>query len=275
MNHFLTDDNETIYVHVSGEGPALVFLHGWTSSHVAWNMFLRNLNPDFRSYRWDARAHGGHALQTSTPVTVSRMARDLQNMLDHVNIEQATIIGHSMGALTLWQYIHDFGTARINKLCFIDQSPKLLTDDTWKLGIYGSFDAIRAEQFVEHLQKDFAETVLQLIACSLNAKARQDYLANIPAWQATRENFQTLAAKPLIECWKSLTEADYRPLLEKIDRPTLLLYGCESNYYTAETSQYVANAIPNSILKIYPGEDHSPHMWQRERFLTDLRAFLA
>ena len=33
-----------------------------------------------------------------------------------------------MGALTLWQYIRDFGTGRLARLCFIDQSPKLLTD---------------------------------------------------------------------------------------------------------------------------------------------------
>lgn len=31
-------------------------------------------------------------------------------------------VGHSMGALTLWQYIRDFGTSRISKVCFIDQS---------------------------------------------------------------------------------------------------------------------------------------------------------
>jgi hypothetical protein len=52
-----------------------------------------------------------------------------------------------MGALTLWQYIRDFGTGRLARLCFIDQSPKLLTDSTWSHGIYGDFDDSRSRKW--------------------------------------------------------------------------------------------------------------------------------
>ncbi len=274
MHHFLADDGEKIHVQVSGEGSPIVMLHGWTASHLEWAPFIRKLSPHHRIYRWDARGHGGHALHTAHTVTVTRMAADLRNMLDHFELDHVTLVGHSMGALTLWQYLRDFGSERVAKLCFIDQSPKLLTDDDWTLGIYGDFDTRRAEGFLLALHDDFAESVLKLIAFGLNERARNEYLANTSVWQNTRAQFQALPPGPLIDCWRSLTAADYRDVLPEIQRPTLLIYGSQSNFYLPETAHYVTKSIRDSILHIYEGEDHSPHMWQRERFVRDLLAFI-
>ena len=46
-----------------------------------------------------------------------------------------------MGALTLWQYIGDFGCERLARLCLIDQSPRITVDAGWKLGLFGSLTA--------------------------------------------------------------------------------------------------------------------------------------
>ena len=276
MSHFLADDGEKIHVQVSGEGSPLILLHGWTASHHEWSPFMRGLNQHHQVFRWDARAHGKSSEEASrSEPTVQRMARDLQNLIDHYRLDKANILGHSMGALVLWQYLHDFGTARVNKLCFIDQSPKLVTDDGWDLGVYGDFDAKRAQAFIDSLHDDFAEGVLKLIAFGHNRKAREDYLADTPTWQKTRQLFRTLKPGPLISCWKSLTEADYRDVLRTIDVPTLLIYGGQSNFYVPATAHYVASSIPEAILHVYESEDHSPHLWQRERFLKDLLEFLA
>ena len=62
-------------------------------------------------------------------------------------------------------------------------------------------------------------------------------------------------------------------MLARIPLPTLLVYGGESNFYQASTAQYVADNIPNAVLRIYEGTDHSPHQWQRARFTRDLLAF--
>lgn len=276
MSHFIADDGEKIHVHVSGEGRPLILLHGWTANHMEWSPFMRALNGQHRVYRWDAR---GHTPDSGDPPrsdpTLPRMARDLRQLIDHFGLDNVSILGHSMGAMTLWQYVRDFGTAGIHSLCFIDQSPKLLTDADWRLGVYGDFDARRSQAFVDSLHEDFAEGVLKLVAFGKNSRAREGYLANTPAWESTRQRFRALTPKPLIRCWKSMTEADYRDVLAQIDVPTLLIYGGQSNFYSTETAHYVANAIPKAILRIYEGEDHSPHLWQRERFTKELLEFLA
>lgn len=275
MSHLLADDGEKIHVHVSGEGSPVVLLHGWTASHRDWFPFLAHLNPNHRVFRWDARGHGGHSATGTVPPTVERMAADLQNLLEHFDLAGTTVVGHSMGALTLWQYIRDFGTERLGKVCFIDQSPKLITDEQWKHGIYGDFDSGRSRDFIAELNEDFPEAVLRLTAFGLNQRARQKYLDNAPGWQKSRDQLSGLNPGPLISCWKSLTEADYRDVLEKIAIPAMLIYGSESNFYHTETAHYVAGRIPRAILHIYEGTDHSPHQWQRERFAKDLLDFIA
>ena len=274
MSHFFADDGAKIHVKISGEGSPIIMLHGWTSSHQEWFPFLSALTSKHQVYRWDARGHGGHPLTNKTAPTAQRMAQDLADLLDHYQLENVTAVGHSMGALTLWQYIRDFGTARLGKLCFIDQSPKLLTDESWEHGIYGEFDKNKAQELMSWLHDDFAEGVLKLTAFGLNQRAREKYLDGASGWERSRTALQAQDPGPLIDCWNSLTAADYRDVLSQIDVPAMLVYGGESNFYRAETAHYVARQIPNAILHIYEGTDHSPHQWQRERFANELLAFI-
>ena len=274
MSHFIADDGAKSHVKISGEGSPLVMLHGWTSSHQEWFPFLGELQKQHQVFRWDARGHGGHALGDAAAPTAERMARDLANLLDHYQLDRVSAVGHSMGALTLWQYIRDFGTARLSRLCFIDQSPKLMTDETWSHGIYGDFDETKAGEMMSWLHEDFAEAVLKLTAFGLNERAREKYLAGASGWEKSRQALRAQAPAPLIDCWASLTAADYRDVLARIDVPSMLVYGGQSKFYSLETARYVASRIPDALLHIYDGTDHSPHQWQRERFARELLAFL-
>ena len=272
---FQADDGETLHGWQHGSrGPTLVFLHGWTASHLEWSPFIHSLEADFRIVRWDARAHGGHEYRSGTAATAARMARDLDNMIDAFDLAGACFVGHSMGALTLWQYLRDFGSAKIGSLCFIDQSPKLMTDGDWKLGIYGDFDAARAARFSAELREDFAEAVLRLAALGLNAGARAGYEANGRGWQRTRDALRALPAPGLIDCWESLVHLDLREVVPTITRPTLLVYGGRSNFYPIDIATWLKQKIPGAVLSIHEDGNHSPHLMDPSRFIAELRDFV-
>ncbi|RIX44778.1 MAG: alpha/beta hydrolase, partial [Rhodocyclales bacterium GT-UBC] len=266
MQHFIADDGAKIFLRISGHGTPLIMLHGWTSSHQEWLPFTSILSERHRVFNWDARGHGGHALLKNAPPTVERMARDLANLIEHYRLEKAVVIGHSMGALTLWQFIRDFGLGALRKICIIDQSPKLVTDDHWDLGIYGNFNQNQAATMMQKLNEDFAETVLRLTAFGLNTKASEKYLAGTSGWERSRMALRAQNPAPLIKCWASLTAADYRDVLAKITVPSMLVYGGQSNFYGLGTAKYVAKQIPDAILHIFADSDHSPHRCEAGRF---------
>lgn len=270
----LADDGEILQVYRCGSGPALLLLHGWTANHAAWSPLLALLSEKFTVLRPDARGHGTHQARVNLRPDVQRLARDVIHVLDHYGMAQVVAVGHSMGALTLWQCVRDFGADRFSHLAFIDQSPKLVTDPSWQGGIYGDFDADRSTQFQADLALDFTESVLRLVALGLNDKARATYARNSSGWRAAREALGHMQPAVAIAIWKSLVAADYRDVLPGINAPTLLAYGTASNFYTLDTARYVADCITNARLSLYSGADHAPHLADPARFAAELVALV-
>lgn len=267
-------DGARLAVSVTGHGPPMVFLHGWTSSHREWLYYATAMADLCRCYSWDARGHGRSALALATPPTRERMALDLHELISHYQLERPLLLGHSMGALTIWEYLCQHGCGNVAGLVLVDQSPRLMTDDDWKLGLYGDFDVERSEALLKAMGEDFAESVLRLGAEGLNLRSRAGYQRNTEGWRMLREYLRTLDSGPLIACWASLVLSDYRELLPQIDVPTLLIFGARSEFYTIDTARYVRDRMPLARLELYSDGDHSPQLWRRERFLGDLRRFV-
>lgn len=275
---FPADDGEEIRVRVGGgHGPAVVLLHEWASSHRVWEPIAHRLIDRFTIYRWDARGHSGHGEThppaSGRPVSVERMADDLHNLLHHFRLERPVIVGHSMGALTLWAYIARHGCGRLGGIGVIDQSPRLITDGNWRLGIYGDWSAARDQAFVATMRADFVTAVIELVSFSLNQRARRRYLEHHPGIDRVRTYLAMLDRGPLIEVWTTLSRADFRPVLPTITVPALLVYGAESNFYPPSTGPWVRDAISGAELLVYEGADHSPHVAQPDRFAADLAGF--
>lgn len=275
MQSFLADDGERLHLRVQGQGAPLLMLHGWTSGHTVWNTVLAGLSAHHRVFCPDARGHGGHALTVTRTPDVARLARDVENLLDHYGLDKVAVAGHSMGALTLWQYIRDHGCERLSHVVILDQSPKLMTSPDWDQGIYGDFDAARSERLIGELEADFAEGVLRLVAHGLNERARAGYERNGKGWQQMRHVLQAFDPEPLIAIWRSLVAADYRDVQPKITVPTLLVWGEESNFYPLKVAQYLLDHLPKAEMVCFEGADHAPQLSHPERFVSDLTHFLA
>jgi len=273
MKTFTADDGENLSVKITGNGSPIVMLHGWTSNHAGWGPLPQALTLNHRVFCPDARGHGSQVLSTTREPDVTRLARDVLNLLDDYGLEKAAMVGHSMGALTLWQFIRDFGCERLSHLCIIDQSPKLVTDVSWQNGIYGNFDEARSQHMLEELDSNFVETVLKLIAYGLNTKARESYDRDSSGWKLARKNLLPLDPQPLISIWKSLVAADYRDVLSLINVPTLLVWGKESNFYTEATAQYLLTHIKLATLSSYESADHCPQLKDPLRFSSELLKF--
>lgn len=271
----LQRNDATIHYQIHGDADTtLVFLHGWTASVREWTPFVESLAQHYRVVCWDARGHGLHSYAESTEMTLPAMADDLDALLNHLHIENTVLIGHSMGALTAWEYLSRHGQSRIKGLCIIDQSPRLVTDEQWKKGVYTEFCNNKNQAFLQRLEEDFAQGVLELIGQGMNQRSRENFEQNSRGFQQMRGYLEKLPAKLLTNCWQSITQQDYRDLLPRITIPTLLIYGDESQFYCAELQQWVHEQMKHASLHVYENSDHSPHLWHKERFITDLSNFV-
>lgn len=275
MEHFKRPDGTEIHYISLGEGSTtLVFLHGWTASVREWLPFASELAENHRVVSWDARGHGAHEYSAENEISLPSMADDLDAMLTQLDINDAVLIGHSMGALTSWEYIRRHGCQRLKGLCVVDQSPKLVTDSDWQHGVYSNFCSDTNHAFLGRLTENFAEAVLELIAFGKNRRSRENYEQNSRGFQQMRSYLEKQPAALLTRCWDSITQQDYRETVKGISLPTLLIYGDESQFYSAELQQWINQAIKGSELHIYENSDHSPHLWHKERFIYDLNRFV-
>ncbi len=261
------------FIKTLGNGPALVLLHSWCGSHQDWAKLVPSLSQHFTLYMWDARGHGRTAQRANGPYSLDQMATDLHELITSLAPEKPIVVGHSMGALTLWQYLATYGESALSKIVILDQSPKLITDESWANGIYGNFDHQANLQFLKDLHTDFAEAVLRLNSYGLNTLTRQKYEQNSPGTQASRTYLQQQNKEALIQIWQSLSLCDFRKLLTEITLPALLVYGEQSNYYTLDTAHFVRDQFQQATFHRYEGADHSPHLKQPERFIKDLLDF--
>ncbi len=85
--------------YISNDKPVLVLLHGLLSSLETFIPLIKMLGKDFSLLLVDQRGHG-QSPPEGEDYSAEAMARDLKKLLDHLNIKQATILGHSMGGRT-------------------------------------------------------------------------------------------------------------------------------------------------------------------------------
>ncbi len=117
-----------LYFEVEGKGKSFVFLHGFLESHLIWNNLRKNLEKDAQIITIDLPGHGNSAVMDET-ATMETMADAVIEVLDELNIAQATFIGHSMGGYVTCA-LADLYQERVENIVLINSST--LPDDDAK-----------------------------------------------------------------------------------------------------------------------------------------------
>ena len=105
-----------------GSGRPLVFIHGLWASGRFFDHQLTGLGRRHRAIAVDLRGHG-RSTMTLRDQTVSVYAQDLRMFLDRLAVEQPVLIGWSMGAFVIWDYVRQFGPEGIAAAVIVDQAP--------------------------------------------------------------------------------------------------------------------------------------------------------
>ena len=234
MPTFRTTDDVTLAFTDEGQGRPVVLVHGYTAPATAWALTVDALlAAGHRAIAFDRRAHG----ESETPSHGQRMARhgrDLGELLEHLDLRDAVVVGASMGGNTLWAYVDQFGPSRLAGAVVVDQTPKMLNDATWPHGFYG-YDASNAATFFDRgvPQLDGGRTVDR---SSRSVARLAERLGGFPA-------FRDSAAPETLGLLRDHALQDWRDVVRRFPRPLLMLAGRESQVWSCE---HAAAAVAGS-----------------------------
>jgi len=114
-----------LHYQIQGEGPVWVFLHGFLESSTMWNILPLSKLP-IQCLFIDLPGHGKSELLDQNP-TIHAMAQEVQKVLEHLDIQKFTVVGHSMGAYVGLELSQLKGFERLillNSNCWSDSEQK-------------------------------------------------------------------------------------------------------------------------------------------------------
>lgn len=269
MSYFSTSDNVKLYYETCGEGKPIVLIHGWSCSHLHFKDQIKFLSKKYKIVAIDLRGHG---LSEVPPfgLTIDRFAKDIKELIDTLKLNKPSLVGWSMGTTIIFDFVRQFGCSNIDKLCLIDMTPKMITDNDWHSGLYGNFSP-----------KDDLS-----LLCKMNAawdKCSKAFVPNMFAKTGCKDKNlekwafgEALKNSPtvMVRMWLDMSFKDQRFILPSITAPTLITHGEESCLYLKENSEYLNKTIPNSKLVSFPHCGHALQLEDPEKFNKELSDFI-
>lgn len=253
---------------IVGEGKPVILLHGLFGSLDNLGVVARGLQDGWQVHSLDQRNHGKspHADTMSYP----EMADDLLAYMDKQGLEQATILGHSMGGKVAMQAALK-APDRVTGIIVADISPVtykprhdavlegLKAVDTTTLSSRQDADRTLSEYVEEPGVRQFLLKNLMAIPAQEkdNSGARYRWRLNLPVID---RSYTDLSAAP---------EGD-GPYMG----PVLFIKGADSPYIQTKHRDTITRLFPNADLQVIEGAGHLLHAEKPEAFVKVCRRFL-
>jgi esterase len=246
-----------------GSGKPIIILHGLFGSVDNWHSFARRLGEYLKVFVIDQRNHGRSPHDDELSYEV--MAEDLREFMAEVNLDSATLLGHSMGGKTAMQFALTY-PQKVDKLFVVDTSPKKNAGRQ-----VGVIDAIKALNMMD-LERitDRKRADEQLMPYIKELTMRQFLLKNL------------IRSKNGAFEWRVNLNAiskNYDKILSGVcgtsfHNSSIFIRGENSNHILDEDWDEIRKYFPSAELCTIPGAGHWVHTDVPELFLKRILDFL-
>ncbi len=257
-------DRQQLFYRDTGSGKPVVFVHGWTLSSAIWRGQLDWLaGQGLRAVAYDRRGHG----QSSKPVSgyvYETLSGDLASLLDRLDLEEVTLVGHSMGSGEVVRYLARHGARRIARVLLVAPTTPF---------------ALKTQDNPEGIDKAIYDRLVASLEADRPAyfKAGMDNFLGKDADPETIDWALRIAAQATmraqVECLRAFSETDFRPDLAAVTVPTRIVYGTADAPVAPINARRTHNFIAGSRLEIYEGAPHALFVTDRDRFNRELLEF--
>jgi pimeloyl-ACP methyl ester carboxylesterase len=255
------DDGAATTLERWGEGgPAMLCVHGMTSSRKSWERFAVRYAGTWRVFAYDQRGHGDSA-GVSGPMTLHRSLLDLYNVMDAIREPVRLLIGHSWGGAVAILAGRRFD---IDSVAAIDPMVRQ-ADASWY------------EEFLRELKPLFArrgaqrdayveETFSGLGWGRIDVERKKHAVREM-----TAAPIEALRDQNPRDAW------DLRGDLERYPKPLLLAVAGqgESIVRLEDLKAMRERGGSNTVIRVFEGQGHNLHRTAFDAFTAELDRFLA
>lgn len=253
---FTATDGTRVAARIAGAcAPGIIFVHGVGSSAAIWDYQLREFSPDYRCAAIELRGNGAGADVAPELITREGFLADTLGVANGLGFERFHFVGCSLGGVVGFELVRAV-PERLQSLVFV-----------------GSFAAYpNAEAYAQGI----VDAVKRAGSMDVFAVERAAKLGLPP--HRHEETVQQMAVKRvdsyIASTWATWT-ADYRPLLNSIDVPTLVIHGERDMIATRELSDEIVNGIPGAKFASVANAGHVTNADAPEVFNNVVREFMA
>ena len=267
------ENSSDIEIHYEdhGAGQPVVLIHGYPLSGRAWDKQVPALlKAGYRVITYDRRGFG-QSSQPTSGYDYDTFAADLNTLLDHLDLRDAVLVGHSMGTGEVTRYLGTRGSARVAKGVLVSPIPPFLlqTADNPDGVPQGLFDG-----FVQAAQADTPAWMKGFLDNFYNFDTLRGTLVSDQAWQASWNLAVTASATAAVACIPTWA-TDFRADLPEIDVPVLVVQGDADQVLPLDkTGQRLPGLIKDVQLVVIEGGPHAIPWTHADQVNTALLDFI-
>ncbi len=237
--------------------PWLIFSNSVATDTGLWDGQINFLKGHFRILRYDQRGHG----LSDVPIgryTIDMVADDLYSLMQSLQISRASLIGISMGGMTVLTLAKRHPEL-VDKLVVCDCGP--------------AANASSTEQWLERIDVVSAEGMSAIVDETINRWFTEQTLkSHSPVIKRVAKMVRSTPREGFIGSAYALSTFDLRPGLEDMNVPTLFMAG--QHDAALEGTRALSNSVPGSKFAIVPSAGHLCNLENPQGFITTLKTFL-
>lgn len=270
MRFIETNDHTSLYYKDWGTGKPVVFVSSIWLGSAMWEYQLVPLsNQGLRCISFDRRGHG-RSDDPGRGYDFDTLADDIATVIEHLDLHDITLVGHSVGCAEIAHYLCRHGTSRVARTVLISTTtPGRPNADT----IPETFVDATMEGLSTDRPKFFADGAIKFFGLGSKWPQFTELSHEMVQW-AVGLALQA-SPKASIEIWRSAIRTNFKFDLAAFTIPTLLIHGDHDlTAPLAFCGRPTAEAIPGSQLIVYEGAAHGIFITDKGRLCRDLLAFI-
>lgn len=237
----------------------LVLVHGHPFDRTMWAPQLAAFADGRRVIAPDLRGYGASPVTPGT-VPLSRHARDIEELLDFLEVDAFVLAGLSMGGQIAMECCARLGD-RVRGLVLADTFPDPETPEGRRAR------TAMAGRLLAEGMRGYADEVLEKMVAPYadpQVKAHVHGMMTATSPEGAAASLRGRAERP-----------DYRPLLTRVTVPALVVVGADDTFTPVADARAMHALLPDSTLHVSEGAAHMPNLERPEGFNEVLGRFLA